>query len=78
YISLVIDPGLSQVVVGRPFVELSNMTYDSSLGIVRFTNGADEIAYMMPHKIEQFKSLSNMEKEHKQLVYFRSEEDKRR
>ncbi|GJT52658.1 retrotransposon ORF1 [Tanacetum coccineum] len=77
-ISSVIDFSLSQVVHGRPFVEVFNMTYDSSLGIVKFTNGTDEIAYMMPHKIEQFKSLSNMEKEHKQSVYFRSEKDKRR
>ncbi|GJS16519.1 hypothetical protein Tco_0410991 [Tanacetum coccineum] len=52
-ISSVIDPSLSQVVLGKPFVELSNMTYDSSLGI-------------------------NMKKEHKQSVYYRNEEDKRR
>ncbi|GJW18913.1 hypothetical protein Tco_0026349 [Tanacetum coccineum] len=77
-ISSVIDPGLSQVVLGKPFVELSNMTYDSSLGIVKFTNGADKIAYIMPHKIKHFKSLLNMKKEHKQSVYFRNEEDKRR
>ncbi|GJT88406.1 hypothetical protein Tco_1070123 [Tanacetum coccineum] len=64
-ISSVIDPCLSQVVLGKPFVEVSNMTYDLSLGIVRFTNGVDEVAYKMPHKIEQFQSLSNMEKEHK-------------
>ncbi|GJT35102.1 hypothetical protein Tco_0925521 [Tanacetum coccineum] len=77
-ISSVINPSLSQVVHGKPFVELSNMTCDSSLGIVKFTNGTDEIAYMMPHKIEQFKSLSNMEKEHKQSVDCRNEEDRRR
>ncbi|GJY31330.1 hypothetical protein Tco_0414825 [Tanacetum coccineum] len=64
-ISSVIDHSLSQVVLRKPYVELSNMTNDSALGIVRFTNGAKEIAYMMPHKIEQVKSLSNMEKEHK-------------
>ncbi|GJX42748.1 hypothetical protein Tco_0257738 [Tanacetum coccineum] len=68
-ISSVIDPCLSQVVLGKPFVEVSNMTYDLSLGIVRFINEIDEIAYKMPHKIEQFHSLSNMEKEHKQSVY---------
>ncbi|GJY04954.1 hypothetical protein Tco_0370894 [Tanacetum coccineum] len=67
-----------ELVLGRPFVEVSNMTYDSSLGIVKFTNGTKEIAYMMPHRIEQFKSLSNMEKEHKQSVYFKSDQDKRR
>ncbi|GKC13028.1 hypothetical protein Tco_1009810 [Tanacetum coccineum] len=44
-ISLIIDPRLSQVVLGRPFVEISNMTHDLSLGIVKFTNRADEIAY---------------------------------
>ncbi|GJR10053.1 hypothetical protein Tco_0792705 [Tanacetum coccineum] len=46
--------------------------------IVKFINGADEIAYKMPHKIEQFEMLSDMEKEHKQSVYFRNEDDKRR
>ncbi|GJX63348.1 hypothetical protein Tco_0296248 [Tanacetum coccineum] len=77
-ISLVIDPRLSQVVLGKPFVELSNMTYDLSLGIVKFINGANELAYKMPHKIEQFNSLTDMEKDHTQSVYFRNEEDKRR
>ncbi|GJX89018.1 hypothetical protein Tco_0341032 [Tanacetum coccineum] len=62
-ISSVIDPRLSQVVLGKPFVELSNMTCDLSLGIVNFTNGADKIAYKMPHKKEQFNSLSDLEKE---------------
>ncbi|GJR24416.1 hypothetical protein Tco_0972943 [Tanacetum coccineum] len=64
--------------LGKPFVEVSNMTYDPSLGIVKFTNRVDEVANQMPHKIDQFQSLSNMEKEHKKLVYFRNEEDKRR
>ncbi|GJY51179.1 hypothetical protein Tco_0442026 [Tanacetum coccineum] len=77
-ISLVIDPCLLQVVLGEPFVETSNMIYDSSLGIVKFTNGIDEVAYKMPHKIEQFQSLSNMKKEHKQSVYFRNKEDMKR
>nr|GEV84644.1 retrotransposon Orf1 [Tanacetum cinerariifolium] len=52
------------------------MTYDSSLGIVKFTYGIDEVAYQIPHKIEQFRSLSNMEKEHKQSIYFRNDDDK--
>ncbi|GJT48827.1 hypothetical protein Tco_0974984 [Tanacetum coccineum] len=77
-ISSIINPGLSQVVLGKPFVEISNMTHDLSLGIVKFTNGANEIAYKMPHKIEQFNSLSDLEKEHTKSVYFRNEEDKRR
>ncbi|GKC79624.1 hypothetical protein Tco_1130398 [Tanacetum coccineum] len=51
-ISSVIDPRVSHVVLGKPFVELSSMTYDSSLGVVRLTNGNEKIAYKMPHKIE--------------------------
>ncbi|GJY40028.1 hypothetical protein Tco_0427298 [Tanacetum coccineum] len=34
-ISSVIDPRLSQVVLGRPFVEISNMTHDPPEGVVR-------------------------------------------
>ncbi|GJX37872.1 MAK10-like protein [Tanacetum coccineum] len=52
-ISSIIDPRLSQVVLGKPFVEISNMTHDPPEGVVRFTNGTDESAYKMPHKIEQ-------------------------
>ncbi|GJY05202.1 hypothetical protein Tco_0371142, partial [Tanacetum coccineum] len=77
-ISSVIDPRLLHVVLGRPFVEISNMTHDLSEGVVRFINGTNEIAYKMPHKIEQYNSLSNLEKEHTKSVYLRNEEDKRR
>nr|GEU70001.1 ribonuclease H-like domain-containing protein [Tanacetum cinerariifolium] len=54
------------------------MTHDLSLRIVRFANGTDKIAYKMPHKIEQFNSLSDLEKEHTISVYFRNEHDKRK
>ncbi|GJY60225.1 hypothetical protein Tco_0460882 [Tanacetum coccineum] len=77
-ISSIIDPRLSQVVLGRPFVEMSNMTYDPPEGAIRFINGTDEVAYKMPHKIEQYDSLSNLEKEHTKSVYLRNEKDKRR
>ncbi|GJR66602.1 MAK10-like protein [Tanacetum coccineum] len=77
-ISSIIDPRLSQAVLGRPFIKISNMTHDLPEGAVRFTNGDDEVSYKMPHKIEQYNSLSNLEKEHTKLVYLRNEEDKRR
>ncbi|GJR34618.1 putative ribonuclease H-like domain-containing protein [Tanacetum coccineum] len=41
-ISSIIDPRLSQVVLGRPFIEISNMTHDPPEGVVRFTNRNDE------------------------------------
>ncbi|GJZ68121.1 hypothetical protein Tco_0631361 [Tanacetum coccineum] len=77
-ISSIIDPWLSQVVLRRPFVEMSNMTHDPPEGVVRFINGTDEVSFKMPHKIEQYDSLSNLEKEHTKSVYLRNEEDKRR
>ncbi|GKE28054.1 hypothetical protein Tco_1443438 [Tanacetum coccineum] len=54
------------------------MTHDLSLGVVKFTNGTNEIAYKMPHKMEQYNSLPDLEKEHTKSVYLRNEEDKRR
>nr|GEX70726.1 retrotransposon Orf1 [Tanacetum cinerariifolium] len=77
-ISSILDPRLSQVVLGRPFIEISNMTHDPPEGVVRFIKGIDEVAYKMPHKIEQYDSLSDLEKEHNKSVYLRNEEDKRR
>ncbi|GJZ21650.1 MAK10-like protein [Tanacetum coccineum] len=77
-ISSIIDPRLSQVVLGRPFIEISNMTHDPPEGVVRFSNGDDEVAYKMPYKIKQYNSLSNLEKEHTKSVYLRNEEDKKR
>lgn len=32
----------------------------------------------MPYKIEQYRLLSNLEKEHNQVVYYRNDEDRRR
>ncbi|GJY91892.1 hypothetical protein Tco_0507674 [Tanacetum coccineum] len=77
-ISSIIDPRLLQVVLGKPFVEISNMTHDLSLRVVKFTDGINEIAYKMPHKIEQYNSLLDLEKEHTKSVYLRNKEDKRR
>nr|GEV58539.1 MAK10-like protein [Tanacetum cinerariifolium]GEY42248.1 MAK10-like protein [Tanacetum cinerariifolium] len=77
-ISSIIHPRLSQVVLGKPFVEISNMTHDPPEGVVRFTNKNNEVAYKMPHKIEQYYSLSNVEKEHTKSVFLRNEEDTRR
>ncbi|GKA48116.1 hypothetical protein Tco_0741074 [Tanacetum coccineum] len=77
-ISSIIDPRLSQVVLGKPFVEVSNLTHDPTEGVVRFTNETDEITYKMPHMIEQYNSLSDLEKEHTKSVYLRNEEDRRK
>ncbi|GKF16880.1 hypothetical protein Tco_0061798 [Tanacetum coccineum] len=77
-ISSIIDPKMSQVVLGKPFVEISNMAHDLQEGVVRFTNRNNKVAYKMPRKIEQYNSLLNLEKEQTKSVYLRNEEDKRR
>nr|GEX94701.1 retrotransposon Orf1 [Tanacetum cinerariifolium] len=76
-ISSIIDPRLSQVVLGKPFVKISNMTHDLSLGIVKFANGTDEIAYKIPQKIEQLNLLSDLEKEHAKSIYVRNDQEKK-
>ncbi|GJV97648.1 hypothetical protein Tco_1549225 [Tanacetum coccineum] len=77
-ISSMIYPRMSQVVLRRPFIEMSNMTHDPPEGVVRFTNGTEEVAYKMPHKIEHYNSLTNLEKEHTKSVYLKNKEDKKR
>ncbi|GKF50979.1 hypothetical protein Tco_0147446, partial [Tanacetum coccineum] len=74
----IIDPRLSQVVLGEPFVEISNTTHHPPEGVIRFIKGDDKVSYKMPHNIEQYDSLSDLEKEHTKSVYLRNEEDKRR
>nr|GFA24908.1 retrotransposon Orf1 [Tanacetum cinerariifolium] len=69
---------IEDIILGRPFVEISNMTHDPPKRVVRFTNKNNEVAYKTPHKIEQYNLLSNLEKEHTKSVYLRNEEDKRR
>nr|GEV46818.1 protein kinase-like domain, concanavalin A-like lectin/glucanase domain protein [Tanacetum cinerariifolium] len=54
------------------------MTHDPPEGVVRFIRGTDKVAYEMPHKIEQYDSLSDLEKEHTKSFYLRNEMDKKR
>ncbi|GJT56014.1 retrotransposon ORF1 [Tanacetum coccineum] len=67
------------VLKGEPFLgNIQHTQHDPPEGVVRFIRGADEVAYKMPHKIEQYDSLSDLEKKHTKSVYLRNEEDQRR
>jgi hypothetical protein len=77
-VSPAVDINLSNVVLGKQFVEVSRMTYDPTLGLVRIRDDDKEITYQMPQKIEQYQSLTCLEKEFKQSVYYKSDEDKRK
>ncbi|GJZ74767.1 hypothetical protein Tco_0639232 [Tanacetum coccineum] len=67
---------------------IGNFTYVLDFMIVKdissiidprlFMNEIDEIAYNIPHKIDQYNSLSDLKKEYTKSVYFRNGEDKRR
>ncbi|GKA09794.1 hypothetical protein Tco_0689227 [Tanacetum coccineum] len=57
---------------------LCNFVENLSLGVVKFIDGINEISYKIPHKIEEYDLLLDLEKEHTKWVYLRNEEDKRR
>ncbi|GJZ72293.1 MAK10-like protein [Tanacetum coccineum] len=65
-------------------VFVGNFTYVTDFMIVEDISSiidprlTDEVFYKIPHKIEQYNSLSDLEKEHTKSVYLRNEEDKRR
>ncbi|GJT64655.1 hypothetical protein Tco_1016135 [Tanacetum coccineum] len=62
----------------RNFIYAFDFMIVEDIRVVKFKNGIEEITYKMPHKIEQYDSLSDMENENMKSVYFRNEEDKRK
>nr|GEU59851.1 protein kinase-like domain, concanavalin A-like lectin/glucanase domain protein [Tanacetum cinerariifolium] len=61
------------------FLTRDELTYHNlQEGVVRFINKDDEVVYKMPYQIEQYNSLSNLDKEHTKSVYLMNEKDKRR
>ncbi|GKA80339.1 hypothetical protein Tco_0786935 [Tanacetum coccineum] len=59
---------------------VGNFTYVLDFMIIKDISSVIDprIAYKMPHKIEQYDSLSNDEKENMKLVYLRNDEDKKK
>ncbi|GJY46255.1 hypothetical protein Tco_0435318 [Tanacetum coccineum] len=79
YHNSILDPRLSQVVIGMPFIEISNWTHDLlNRSGVKFIDGSNEMSIRCSYKIENTDSLLDLEKEHTKWVYLRNEEDKRR
>ena len=62
--SSVIDSRLSHVVLGKPFVETSNLKYDHLYGTVQFSNDVDKITYRMPYKVKEFRFVSRLDKDY--------------
>ena len=49
----VVDCRLSHVVLGKQFVEVSNLKYDRLRGTVQFSNNIDRITYRMPYWVKR-------------------------
>ncbi|GKA31783.1 hypothetical protein Tco_0718150 [Tanacetum coccineum] len=59
----IIDSGLSKVVLGQPFAHTSKLTYDESLGLIRFSQRDDEVVFRMPQRKKELDRVSPLEKD---------------
>ncbi|GJR25915.1 hypothetical protein Tco_1102147 [Tanacetum coccineum] len=59
----IIDSGLSEVVLGKPFARASKLTYDESLGLVRFAQKDDEVVFRMSQRTKELDLVSPLEKD---------------
>ncbi|GJR04523.1 hypothetical protein Tco_0527507 [Tanacetum coccineum] len=59
----IIDSGLSEVILGQPFAHTSKLTYDESLGLVRFAQRDDEVMFRMPQRTNELDLVSSLEKD---------------
>ena len=57
----IIDPHLGEIVLGKPFIEASNMTYNLEEGIATFSHEDEYVRYMMPHKFEKFRDIEDLD-----------------
>ncbi|GJW08432.1 hypothetical protein Tco_1570855 [Tanacetum coccineum] len=54
-----IDPILSQVVFGRPFVEITKLILDRERGLITFTDGIKEVTFKTPYKDSEMDDLTS-------------------
>ncbi|GJT56026.1 hypothetical protein Tco_0991080 [Tanacetum coccineum] len=59
----IIDSGLSEVVLAKPFEQTSKLTYDESLGLIRFAQEDDEVVFKMPQRTKELDFISPLEKD---------------
>ncbi|GJS34028.1 hypothetical protein Tco_0532410 [Tanacetum coccineum] len=59
----IINSGLSEVVLGQPFAHTSKLTYDESLGLIRFAKRDDEVIFRMPQRTKELDLISPFEKD---------------
>ncbi|GJX11868.1 hypothetical protein Tco_0201727 [Tanacetum coccineum] len=68
----IIDNGLSEVVLGKPFAQTSKLTYDESLGLIRFAQKDDEVVFRMPQRTKELDLVSPLEKDKFEAFFMES------
>ncbi|GKA88873.1 hypothetical protein Tco_0810685 [Tanacetum coccineum] len=58
----IIDSNLGEVVLVKPFAQASKLTYDESLGLIRFAHSDDEVVFRMPQRTKEL-DISPLEKD---------------
>ncbi|GJX51405.1 hypothetical protein Tco_0278250 [Tanacetum coccineum] len=59
----IIDSSLSEVVLGKPFARTSKLTYDESLGLVRFSKKDEEVVFRMTKRTKELDMVSPLDKD---------------
>ncbi|GKD97621.1 protein kinase-like domain, concanavalin A-like lectin/glucanase domain protein [Tanacetum coccineum] len=59
-VSSVIDRYLDEIIMGKPFVEKPKLTYDKKEGTVVFETNNERVTFKMPHKMERFKDIEDL------------------
>ncbi|GJV63982.1 hypothetical protein Tco_1474810 [Tanacetum coccineum] len=54
-----IEPSLTQVVFGRPFVETTKLALDSEKGLITFTDGIKEVNFKTPYRYPEIDDLTS-------------------
>ncbi|GJY37290.1 hypothetical protein Tco_0422668 [Tanacetum coccineum] len=54
-----IDPSLSHMIFGRPFIEIACLAINRKYGLMTFTNGIKEITFKIPYKDPERSELSS-------------------
>ncbi|GJW81715.1 hypothetical protein Tco_0145690 [Tanacetum coccineum] len=68
----IIDNGLSEVVLGKPFAQTSKLTYDESLGLIRFAQKDDEVVFTMPQRTKELDLVSPLENDKFEAFFMES------
>ncbi|GKD74182.1 hypothetical protein Tco_1332464 [Tanacetum coccineum] len=68
----IIDGRLSEVVLGKPFIQASKLAYDESLGLVRFSHKDDEVVFRMPQRTKELDLVSPLEKDKFEVFFVES------